>query len=85
MYGLRHGISSRGRRTCLVVGEDYMVMRDVFLLEKSKGNGRCLLVGEEYMLSRDRIQDNRGDHRDPFFQRLRSLSTDTPLICFAHL
>ena len=32
----RHGMSSCGRRTCLVVGEDYMVMEDVFLLEKTK-------------------------------------------------
>ena len=28
-------MSSCGRRTCLVVGEDYMVMEDVFLLEKN--------------------------------------------------
>ena len=57
-----------GYGRCLLAGEEYMAMEDVFLLEKNMflweknmsccwrriyGYGRCLLVGEAYMAMED--------------------------------
>ena len=42
-------MSSCGTRTCLVVGEEYMLS----CWRRIYGYGRCILVGEEYMVMED--------------------------------
>ena len=62
----RIDVFSLDKNICLLVGEEYMDMEDVFLLDKNiwkwkmcscwirvYGYGRCILVGEEYMNMED--------------------------------